>query len=173
MASLPSSASLTSLCIPGTHESLALYGYPISTCQSSDASVAKQLLDGIRFLDVRLIAKPVGAPPAQQRLLAYHGVTDERMELSSVLDACFRFLDASRGETLIMSVKSEGNARETQECFEAVYLRPTRGRWFLQPRVPTLGEARGKIVLLSRYAPGNEQPGGIHPPIWPNNLKDT
>lgn len=48
-----------------------------------------------------------------------------------------------------------------------------RGRWFLEDRVPSLGEARGKIVMLSRFviAPSYGCPGGISPPIWPNSQK--
>lgn len=81
---------LTSLCLPGTHESLSLFGWPISTCQSPDSSVTKQLSDGIRFLDVRLSPKDLAG---KERLLAYHGITDERIEFGKVLEECFHFLD--------------------------------------------------------------------------------
>ena len=49
-----------------------------------------------------------------------------------------------------------------------------RGRWFLEDRVPTLGEARGRIVMLSRFVIAKSYgfPGGISPPIWPNSEKD-
>lgn len=90
---------LTSLCLPGTHESLALYGWPISTCQSESSSVEKQLSDGIRYLDVRLAPK---GQIGKERLLAYHGITDERIEFGSVLKQCYDFLDTvgKNGEKL-------------------------------------------------------------------------
>jgi hypothetical protein len=83
-------ACLTSLCIPGTHESLALYGWPISTCQNVDSSIEKQLNDGIRYFDIRLAPK---GQVGKERLLAYHGITDQRIEFGKVLQECFDFLD--------------------------------------------------------------------------------
>lgn len=53
-----------------------------------------------------------------------------------------------------------------------LYIEPTRSKWFLEPKIPTLGEARGKIVLFSRFGAADEDKvGGIHPPIWPDNHK--
>ena len=48
-------------------------------------------------------------------------------------------------------------------------------RWFLEDRVPKLGEVRGKIVMLSRFVihPSYGYSGGISPPIWPNSLKGS
>lgn len=48
-------------------------------------------------------------------------------------------------------------------------------RWFLEDRVPKLGEVRGKIIMLSRFviAKEYEYSGGISPPIWPNSFKGT
>jgi 1-phosphatidylinositol phosphodiesterase len=48
-----------------------------------------------------------------------------------------------------------------------------RNRWFLEDRIPKLGEARGKIIMLSRFVIDKSFgfPGGISPPIWPNNYK--
>ena len=175
MSSLPDSAPLSSLCIPGTHESLARYGYPISTCQEVASTVDIQLRAGIRFLDVRVTAKgPSGSQPSEQKLLGYHGVTDERIEFGAVLQSCWNFLDnEGKGETIIMSMKPEADAAAMQACFEQVYLNPTKSRWYLDVNVPTLGQVRGKIVLLSRYGSSGQQPGGIHPTTWPNSLKDT
>lgn len=46
-----------------------------------------------------------------------------------------------------------------------------RRLWFLEARIPTVGEVRGKAVMFSRFGRADEQPGGIHPPVWPNNLR--
>lgn len=172
MSQLPDTALLSSLCVPGTHETLARYGYPISTCQNESATVSIQLAAGIRFLDVRLVAKGKG-DASKQRCLAYHGISDQRIDLAEVLQQCWAFLDGvGKKEVIMMSIKSEADAAAMQACFEQVYLNPTRSRWLLDARVPTLGQARGKIVLMSRYGSSNDQVGGIHPSYWPNNLKD-
>lgn len=49
--------------------------------------------------------------------------------------------------------------------------------WFLENRIPNLGEVRGKVIMLSRF--GGDGAGwdnrlegmGIHPPTWPDSLK--
>lgn len=178
LASVPDSAPLSALCLPGTHESLALYGWPISTCQSSEASVPWQLSGGIRYLDVRLAPK---GDKGKERLLAYHGITDERIEFGEVLRQCWAFLgpgSAGQHETIVMSIKQESGDQPTfiHTLFDRyVDSSPDggRARWFLQNRIPTLGEARGKIVMLSRFVidPTYGYPGGISPPIWPNSYK--
>lgn len=90
LSTLDDSLCLTSLCLPGTHDSLSLYGWPISSCQSLDSSVTKQLSDGIRYLDIRLSPKGLFG---KERLLAYHGITDQRIEFGKVLEECFDFLN--------------------------------------------------------------------------------
>ncbi|PWN38596.1 PLC-like phosphodiesterase, partial [Meira miltonrushii] len=183
LSTLPDSSLLSQLCLPGTHESLARYGWPISTCQSMQSTVQQQLQDGIRYLDIRLVPK---GEPGQVRLLAYHGITDERIEMGAVLSQCWQFLQSQSGkrETIIMSIKQESGDQDTfiRTLFDT-YVDQTppapngkssgRDRWFLENRVPTLGEVRGKIVMLSRFVIDQSYgfPGGISPPIWPNSLK--
>lgn len=106
LSALPDNALLSQICLPGTHESLARYGWPISTCQSTQSTVQKQLQDGIRYLDIRLVPK---GEPGQTRLLAYHGITDQRIEFGAVLTQCWQFLQSEKGrrETIIMSIKQE------------------------------------------------------------------
>jgi 1-phosphatidylinositol phosphodiesterase len=205
LSSLDDATCLTSFCLPGTHDSLSLYGWPISSCQASDSSVTKQLNDGIRYLDVRLAPKGL---PGKERLLAYHGITDQRIEFGKVLDECFDFLNGvgRHGEhngiecslclieihlcdlieTIIMSLKQESGLQDTfikllftkyvdqSPATPDGILASGRHRWFLEDRVPRLGEARGKIVMLSRFVihPSYNLPGGISPPIWPNDLKE-
>lgn len=72
-----------------------------------------------------------------------------------------------------MSLKPEGgDASLMQKLLFDFYIDDMhRCQWFLEPRIPTLGEARGKVVLFSRFGSSQEQPGGICPPIWPNNYK--
>lgn len=49
-----------------------------------------------------------------------------------------------------------------------------RDMWYLENRVPALGEVRGKIILFSRFGNGTGWPGGlsgmgISPMIWPDS----
>lgn len=53
-----------------------------------------------------------------------------------------------------------------------------KGMWFLENRIPKLGEVRGKVVMLSRF--GGNGSGwengleglGIHPTTWPDSEKN-
>ncbi|SAM83610.1 related to 1-phosphatidylinositol phosphodiesterase precursor [Ustilago bromivora] len=165
MSSLPSTDPLSSFCIPGTHESCALYGWPISACQGSTSSISYQLSRGIRFLDIRLALK---GTPGKQRLYAYHRVTDERIEFSAILSQVYSFLTANPSETVLMSVKQENNmAGFLDSVF--TYINQNLNQWHLGTGMPKLEDVRAKIVLLSRFGSSTSQPGGIHPPIWPDS----
>lgn len=175
MSRLPDHSKLSQLVIPGTHETLARFGYPQAKCQYESSTVAAQLAAGIRFMDVRLISKKDKASGPHSgkddHLYAFHGKVDERITLDEVLEQVWAFLDGpGAGETLVMSIKSEADKSSVQEILERVYIGPNRHRWWLDTRVPELGEARGKIVLFSRYGSPGQPDLGIHPPVWPDNL---
>jgi 1-phosphatidylinositol phosphodiesterase len=54
-----------------------------------------------------------------------------------------------------MSIKREGPGEHTDEQLCRIlrdhYYNPEKSRWYTQPKLPTLGEARGKIVLVRRF----------------------
>lgn len=172
MSLLPDSVCLSALSIPGTHETFARYGWPIAQCQEVTSTIRTQLEDGIRFMDFRVTLK---GRKGKERLLAYHGLTAERIELGAALQQVYDFLEGERGkgETVVVSIKQEkGDRQLMKRLLFDLYVRPNEDKWFLSPKVPTLGEARGKIVMFSRFGESNEdRVGGIHPPIWPNNQK--
>ncbi|UZJ56067.1 hypothetical protein CBS101457_005387 [Exobasidium rhododendri] len=184
LSCLPDTAPLTSLSLPGTHNSLARFGWPFSSCQSPSSSVKKQLYDGIRYLDIRLAPKGQGGI---ERLVAYHGIKDQCLEFSQVLEDCFAFLDGvGQKETIIMSLKQESGVQDLFiKLLFSIYVDRSpaskvshlqgRQRWFLEDRIPSLGEARGKIIMLSRFVIAKSYgfPGGISPPIWTHNEKGS
>jgi len=53
-----------------------------------------------------------------------------------------------------------------------------RGMWFLENRIPRLGEVRRKVVLFSRFGGNGEgwegrlNGMGIHPSVWPDSSKE-
>ena len=84
-----------------------------------------------------------------------------------------------------MSIKQEDFSTTPPATFSSrVHQEILAGRggidlWFLDNRVPRLGEARGKIVLFSRF--GGDGSGwdrgleglGIHPTTWPDSSKEV
>ena len=155
MAALPDDRVISEITMPGTHDCAsqnAQLGF-ITKCQALD--IAQQLNIGARYLDIRL-----GAVDGALKL--YHGFTKcktsplpwaEQIDLEGVLRDCYAFLDAHPGETILFAVKQEyGDLPETE--FDALvqsYVQRDAERWLTPDALPTLGEARGKLVLLRRY----------------------
>ncbi|KII89292.1 hypothetical protein PLICRDRAFT_40956 [Plicaturopsis crispa FD-325 SS-3] len=171
LASMPDPMPLSSLLLPGTHDTMAFYGWPISQCQSPDTPLLTQLQSGIRVLDIRLSA-------IRGRLIAFHGAYPQREPFLSILATIYAFLAAHPSETLVMSIKQEDGAVTSADKFARLVKAEIGAdaekgkRWFLEDRVPVLGEVRGKIVMLSRFGDPEKEALGIHPPLWPDSAKD-
>ena len=165
-------------CVLISH-SMALYGWPVSQCQDVATPLVVQLQSGIRVLDIRLAVKKEG-------LMAYHGPYPQRVSFQEILQTIHAFLTSPETccETLIMSIKQEDfvdirppifSQRVRDEIANSV---GGMDMWFLENRVPTLGEVRGKVVMFSRFGgDGNGWKGGlegmgIHPTTWPDSRKD-
>ncbi|OBZ75822.1 hypothetical protein A0H81_04799 [Grifola frondosa] len=71
LAEIPDTVPLSALMLPGTHDALAFYGWPISQCQSLATPLSVQLHTGIRVIDIRLAVK-------DSRLISYHGSFPQR-----------------------------------------------------------------------------------------------
>ncbi|MFB7410354.1 phosphatidylinositol-specific phospholipase C [Streptomyces sp. NPDC056202] len=135
---------LQKLTLPGTHDSGARFGGPWSECQNT--TIAQQLAAGIRFLDVR--CRVTGGSFA-----IHHGASYQNMMFGDVLVACRDFLAAHPSETVLMRVKQEYSS-DSDATFGAVFTdyldnRGWRPLFRIGDTLPTLGEARGKVVLIA------------------------
>ncbi|KAG8813424.1 hypothetical protein FRC17_001582 [Serendipita sp. 399] len=152
MSSQPDSTSLTSLSIPGTHDSLTwnVTGIVAAFTRTQDISLFKQLDGGVRFIDLR-----IGEVNGMVNL--YHGSVrlDETAQLGDIFWGLYRWLDAHSTETVVVSVKVD-NGTSTASLQQTVYDLVTgpdvRDYWVQSAALPTLGEARHKAVLLRRFA---------------------
>ncbi|MDK0521072.1 phosphatidylinositol-specific phospholipase C [Streptomyces sp. ML-6] len=147
MAAVPDGTELRALTIPGSHDSGARYGGPWTECQNT--TIAEQLNSGIRFLDVR--CRVTGGSFA-----IHHGAAYQNLMFGDVLGACWDFLAAHPTETVLMRVKQE-YSEESDATFRAVfddYLdnRGWRPLFRIDGALPSLGGARGKVVLLADNA---------------------
>lgn len=110
---------------------------------------------GVRFLDIR-------CRHTNNAFSIYHGPIGQNASFGSVLNAIFAFLKSNPTEAVIMSMKEEynssDNARTFEQTFNAYVARNPR-QWYLGSSIPTLGQARGKIVLFRRF--GAALPKGI------------
>ncbi|MGX1885154.1 phosphatidylinositol-specific phospholipase C domain-containing protein [Streptomyces sp. NPDC055287] len=144
MAGLADSTPVQRLTVPGTHDSGARVGGPWVACQNT--SVAEQLHSGIRFLDVRCRA-------TGDSFAIHHGAYYQNLMFGDVLIACQDFLRARPSETVLMRVKQEYSQvadAEFRRIFD-LYLdtKGWRPLFRIDTALPTLGQARGKVVLLA------------------------
>lgn len=156
---------LDELSIPGTHDS--------STCSVDNdtepqTSLAKcqqdyiptQLLEGIRYFDIRL---GKGDNPGIDHGICYLLKKDGGfIHLSDVIGYFKTFLNENPSEALIMLV-SRGNDEATDESLTTAFakvLDENPKLFYTSSRVPTLGEVRGKIVLLRRFGLAGDSVSG-------------
>lgn len=100
----------------------------------------------------------------------------------SLIDYVFTFLDANPSETIIISLKREGVGKATDQQLSKIlhnHYSNEPGRWFTENRIPTLGEARRKVVIIRRFALDDSLKGEnngtgwcIDAESWPDNCAD-
>jgi 1-phosphatidylinositol phosphodiesterase len=151
---------------------MALYGWPVAQCQSM--TLSQQLDAGIRVLDIRL-----SVDKEANVLRAYHGSLSMRVDWPTILEDLHAFLAANPRETLVVSLKQEDYGQEEWNRLLVDGIEKSKGgwrMWFIDGRVPKLGEVRGRCVMFSRFGPRGypgEKGWGIHPTTWPDSLKGT
>lgn len=159
---------LDELSIPGTHDSGTCSVDNDTEPQSSQAKcqqdyIPTQLLEGIRYFDIRLGKDDKNGGPGIDHGRCYLLKKDGGyMHLSDVIGYFKTFLSEKPSEALIMLV-SRGNDEATDESVTTAFAK-VMGKdpdlFYTSSRVPTLGEVRGKIVLLRRFGlAGNSASG--------------
>lgn len=135
---------LQKLTIPGTHDSGARFGGLWAECQNT--TISQQLDSGIRFLDIR--CRVTG-----DSFAIHHGAAYQNMMFGDVLIACRDFLAAHPSETVLMRVKQEYSS-DSDATFRRIFdnyldVRGWRSLFRIGDGLPTLGETRGRVVLLA------------------------
>ncbi|MEU8546298.1 phosphatidylinositol-specific phospholipase C [Streptomyces roseoverticillatus] len=150
MAGVPNNVSLANMSIPGTHESAALHdtwSFGYATCQNWN--LPQQLDAGVRFVDIR--CRVVGSGSGRS-FAVHHGDVYQKMMFGDALQQCWDFLQAHPQETILMRIsqtKSNVSAEEFRWVFENSY-KPWLYRFHIGTAIPTLGQVRGRIVLMTR-----------------------
>jgi len=171
---------LDELSIPGTHDSGTCSVDNDTEPQTSQVKcqqdyIPTQLLEGIRYFDIRL---GKGDDPGIDHGGFYLFKKDGNfLHLSDVIGYFTTFLKENPTEALIMLV-SRGNDEATDEGITTAFAKvmdENPGLFYTSGRVPTLGEVRGKIVLLRRFRlAGNSVSGhtwGLDLTEWDDKAK--
>lgn len=171
---------LDELSIPGTHDSGTCSVDNDTEPQSSQAKcqqdyIPTQLLEGIRYFDIRL---GKGDDPGIDHGIFYLLKKDGNyLHLSDVIGYFKTFLNENPSEALIM-LASRGNDEATDESITTAFAKVMADNpnlFYTSSHVPTLGEVRGKIVLLRRFGlAGNSVSGhtwGLDLTQWDDKIK--
>jgi 1-phosphatidylinositol phosphodiesterase len=131
-----------------------------------------QLQSGIRALDIRLSI-------VDGRLISFHGFYPERAPFTLILATLYQFLTTDEGgsaECIVVSIKQEDTASPLFTSLVHSEISASQGGkdlWYTESnRIPTLGEVRGKCVLLSRFGERDGEGLGIHPDRWPDSRRE-
>ena len=171
---------LDELSIPGTHDSGTCSVDNDTEPQSSQVKcqqdyIPTQLLEGIRYFDIRL---GKGDDPGIDHGIFYLLKKDGNyLHLSDVIGYFKTFLNENPSEALIM-LASRGNDEATDESITTAFAKVMADNpnlFYTSSHVPTLGEVRGKIVLLRRFGlAGNSVSGhtwGLDLTQWDDKIK--
>lgn len=171
---------LDELSIPGTHDSGTCSVDNDTEPQSSQVKcqqdyIPTQLLEGIRYFDIRL---GKGNDPGIDHGIFYLLKKDGNyLHLSDVIGYFKTFLNENPSEALIM-LASRGNDEATDESITTAFAKVMADNpnlFYTSSHVPTLGEVRGKIVLLRRFRlAGNSVSGhtwGLDLTEWDDKIK--
>ena len=165
MAQVPGASLLSTLTLPGTHESCTAGLTEAASCQNWD--LATQLQYGIRYVDIR--CRHVQDVFAIQHEEIYVGFNFGE----GVRDVCVDFLKANPTECIVMQIKHEDIDADNNLTFQQVfdgYVQGFEDFFYRDDHIPILGEVRGKIVVVRRFdvdSPGTVE--GLMPLTWLDN----
>ncbi|SGZ49354.1 CIC11C00000004047 [Sungouiella intermedia] len=183
LGELNNDTRLSSLSIPGTHNSFACHtALPSVQCQGE--SVTDQLRQGVRFLDVRVGKHPLKSGDEANELTVVHGKFPVKipfpLKLSDALDEVYDFVRDNNSETVIVSLKQEGTGEwnNDQDEFGKLiwdkYIGPNENKWYLGSELPNIGSARGKVILFRRFGVRDDRGGnyGFDAASWKYNTTE-
>ncbi|KAK6518151.1 hypothetical protein TWF506_005311 [Arthrobotrys conoides] len=160
MAQIDDKTNLGDLTMPGTHDTMTCAPQlepMFAQCQNHN--LATLLLAGVRYIDIRAWVKG-------DKLVVSHGPIPTGYQFHDVFAIVRTFLAGHPHENVIMRIREEnppeGSSLNLGEHLVRDYWRKPENRGVFSSvldRVPTLGEVRGKIVLLQGF--GAPEPMGL------------
>lgn len=159
MDHISNNVNLSRLSIPGTHETCATGGTAWHKCQNN--SITDQLNLGVRVLDFRI----------GDDFQMYHSTTGMGIYFYGAITEVANFLKAHPSEFVMVSIKDENwNGTQADWSREVGRMMDETGVAYTtdDSRDYTMGELRGKFIILRRYGDfGSTR--GISPSSWPND----
>ena len=161
MKKIPDEKKITGINIPGTHDSACRFVDFGFISQTQKMSVTEQLEAGVRYFDFRFKL-------LENTFLANHSICYCRKQFGfwnpvltcdDIVNECLDFLSHNPSETILFQLKeAESNSGENfYYLFYEKYIKDSPENWFVENRIPTMGEARGRIILLRAVSVDKEK----------------
>ena len=137
---------ITSMSIPGTHDSGATHSIFDVAGKCQDLDIETQLEIGVRFFDIRL-------QQVNDKFNVVHSFVDQKLDFEDVVEDMVDFIEDYPSEFLLVSIKEDANSKNSYKDFQSLLLSYLDDKEFcFDSTLPkTLKEARGKIYILSRF----------------------
>ena len=146
MKDIPDDTKLSEMTIPGTHDSMSLFG--ICCARTQTWTLVEQMKAGLRYFDIRLRR-------INNTLRAYHGFVDQKETFDSILVYAFDFLEKNPSETIMFELISEYDAKNCEKSFVELYEEYTQSYKdkikSYENRDITMGEIRGKLFVVKVF----------------------
>lgn len=171
MKSIPDSALITTLTIPGTHNSCSFFGTAIAITQTWP--IPLQLQAGIRYFDIRLRLY-------YNTLRLQHGIMNQKCTFDVILKHFKDFLLKQPSETIIMAVQNEYKETNCTKSMNELFNEYTKDYKDIikqyEGKDIEIGSIRGKILFIHVFHSFiHKVPRVITQNEWvvnfPNNIK--
>lgn len=152
MSAIPDDRLITGINIPGTHDSAACYCAFSFISRTQKLTVSQQLEAGARYFDFRFRydGKDFIASHSIATCKKSKGMFAEKLTADDIVDACIEFLKKNKSETILFQLKETVSVTENEfySVFYEKYIKNNPEYWYVNNAIPSLGQVRGKIVLL-------------------------
>lgn len=183
MANVSDYAYVTQISIPGTHDSATGHGFSgwlaamgEAYARTQDKTITEQWDNGIRAFDLR---------PAVDgdKLHIYHGILSTNLDFEEALHTICDLLDQHPTETAIVIIRHEDDADDGDSKWSSL-MQALIAEYWMQAHLSTfkplltLGEVRGKLLLLSRDSYATYPTGGYiknwsHSSVYADQIRST
>ncbi|MQN00802.1 MAG: hypothetical protein DUD27_05485 [Lachnospiraceae bacterium] len=160
MQEIDDDTPISSISIPGTHDSAAEHIFPGYFLQTQSMSIADQLTNGFRYLDIRLEVESgkngdfLGFVHNFGKCRRSGSIFSKQLRFEEIVDQIYAFLKAHPSETVLFAVKDENKSDNARE-FESLLFKEInqhRDNWYIYDSIPKLSKVRGRIVLIRRFS---------------------
>lgn len=154
LSKMPNDLYISNINLAGSHDSATAFVDFKSFAKCQDLTIKEQLDIGIRLLDIRLCFENGKFPLIHSVANCYiDSNSKNRLYFEDVFNDCLRFLKSNPLETVVMSVKMDRGFRKNRfaNMFYNAFVKGKEHFWYLDDKIPTLKEVRGKVVLMRRF----------------------